>query len=166
VIVLILVGIVAALGYLIRLQLNNPLGSDSTGDAQGIESAQAPGLSTGPAGNAIGPDAPAPGSLHNVHAVMVLHPPQETVPTLPEDDGVASGCLFLPGIPELGLFHRATWVEADRDGNGRRSPPRRTHRCRRPPRGKATRRSPSSSRWPPAGSPPWLSSWRCCSCFR
>ena len=69
------------------------------------------------AGHAIGPDAAAPGSLGHVHAVMVLHPPQETVPTMPEDEGVASGCLFLPGIPELGLGHRATWVEADRDGN-------------------------------------------------
>jgi hypothetical protein len=69
------------------------------------------------AGNAIGPDAPAPGSLRATHAVMVLHPPDETVPTMPADDDVASGCLFLPGIPELGLDHRATWVEADREGN-------------------------------------------------
>lgn len=69
------------------------------------------------AGHVLGPDAPAPGSLLSPHAVMVLHPPGETIPTLPEDEGLASGCLFLPGIPELGLEHRATWVEADKDGN-------------------------------------------------
>lgn len=69
------------------------------------------------AGPAVGQHAPRPGALGTRHAVMVLHPPGETIPTLAEDEGIASGCLFLPGIPELGLDHRATWVEADRDGN-------------------------------------------------
>ncbi len=69
------------------------------------------------AGRALGPDAPAPGSLHSAHALMVLHPPQETVATMPDDEDSASGCLFLPGIPELGLEHRAAWVEADQEGN-------------------------------------------------
>ena len=29
---------------------------------------------------------------------------------------MASGCVFLPGLPYLGLDHRAAWVEADVDG--------------------------------------------------
>jgi hypothetical protein len=69
------------------------------------------------AGRAIGPQAPAPGSLIAAPVLIVLHPPQETVPSTPDGEGCASGCLFLPGIPELGLDHRAAWVEADRDGN-------------------------------------------------
>ena len=28
----------------------------------------------------------------------------------------ASGCLFLPGLPHLGLEHRAAWIEADAEG--------------------------------------------------
>jgi hypothetical protein len=68
------------------------------------------------AGRALGPDAPAPGSLRSAHALMVLHPPAETVASMPDDSGSASGCLFLPGIPELGLDHRAAWVEADSEG--------------------------------------------------
>lgn len=68
------------------------------------------------AGRALGPESPEPGSLSDAHALMVLHPPQETVATMPQDEESASGCLLLPGIPELGLEHRAAWVEADRDG--------------------------------------------------
>jgi hypothetical protein len=30
--------------------------------------------------------------------------------------GAASGCVLLPGLPHLGLEHRAAWVEAERDG--------------------------------------------------
>ena len=30
---------------------------------------------------------------------------------------MAAGCVLLPGIPHLGLEHRAAWVEADRRGN-------------------------------------------------
>jgi hypothetical protein len=69
------------------------------------------------AGHAIGPEAPEPGSLHDRHALMVLHPPAETVPSMPDEQDSASGCLLLPGIPEIGLEHRAAWVEADREGN-------------------------------------------------
>jgi hypothetical protein len=69
------------------------------------------------AGPVIGEESPAPGSLHRPHAMLVLHPPGETIPTLVEDEGMASGCLFLPGIPDLGLTHRATWVEVDSEGN-------------------------------------------------
>ena len=29
---------------------------------------------------------------------------------------MASGCVFLPGLPHLGLEHRAAWVEADVEG--------------------------------------------------
>lgn len=49
-------------------------------------------------------------------ALMLLHPPSETRPSLPECAGVASGCVLLPGLPHLGLEHRAAWVEAETDG--------------------------------------------------
>lgn len=49
-------------------------------------------------------------------AMFVLHPPSETRPSTPESDGAASGCLLLPGAPDLGLEHRATWLEAEADG--------------------------------------------------
>jgi hypothetical protein len=69
-------------------------------------------------GPAIGADAPAPGSFSVPAplALMVLHPPSETPVEMPEDEGAASGCLLLPGIPELGLEHRAAWVQADARG--------------------------------------------------
>src|SRR5690606_16126401 len=62
--------------------------------------------------------APEPGSLAQPlpPALFILHPPAETKPSLPEADGVASGVLWLPGLPELGLEHRAAWVEAEADG--------------------------------------------------
>lgn len=69
------------------------------------------------AGPVMGEQSPGPGTLPRSHAMLVLHPPGETIPTLAEDEGMASGCLFLPGIPGLGLTHRATWVEVDSDGN-------------------------------------------------
>ena len=69
------------------------------------------------AGPVLGEESPEPGSLQRPHALIVLHPPQETVPSLAEDEGMASGCLLLPGAPDLGLPHRATWVEADSEGN-------------------------------------------------
>jgi hypothetical protein len=47
--------------------------------------------------------------------LIVLHPPSSTLATIPEYK-VASGCVFLPGLPHLGLDHRAAWVEADVDG--------------------------------------------------
>lgn len=49
-------------------------------------------------------------------ALIMLHPPRETRPSLPELAGAASGCLLLPGLPHLGLEHRAAWVETDTDG--------------------------------------------------
>ncbi len=70
------------------------------------------------AGPVIGDRAPGPGSLSDPRppALIVLHPPAETRPSLPEAEGAASGVLWLPGVPELGLEHRAAWVEAEADG--------------------------------------------------
>lgn len=49
-------------------------------------------------------------------ALVMLHPPSETIPSLPECRGAASGCVLLPGVPHLGLEHRAAWVEVEPDG--------------------------------------------------
>ena len=70
------------------------------------------------AGPVIGDDAPRPGELAAPQpaALIVLHPPDETRPSTPDASGVASGALLLPGLPHLGLEHRATWVEAEADG--------------------------------------------------
>src|SRR5208283_2385275 len=53
---------------------------------------------------------------HQPPALLMLHPPSETTPSLPECTGAASGCVLLPGLPYLGLEHRAAWVEAEADG--------------------------------------------------
>ena len=37
-------------------------------------------------------------------------------PTPADGNPAASGCVLLPGIPHLGLEHRAAWVEAESDG--------------------------------------------------
>jgi hypothetical protein len=47
--------------------------------------------------------------------LLVLHPPSSTLASVPDYE-VASGCVFLPGLPHLGLDHRAAWVEADVEG--------------------------------------------------
>ncbi len=49
-------------------------------------------------------------------ALAVIHPPAETVTPVPECETVASGCILLPGVPELGLDHRAGWALADSAG--------------------------------------------------
>lgn len=69
-------------------------------------------------GPVIGESAVTPGLFADRQppALLVLHPPSETVPTLPECVGAASGCVLLPGLPYLGLDHRAAWVEAEADG--------------------------------------------------
>ncbi|MGH3724683.1 MAG: peptidase [Mycobacterium sp.] len=69
-------------------------------------------------GTVIGESAVAPGHFaeHQPPALLMLHPPSETNPTLPECLGAASGCLLLPGLPHLGLEHRAAWAEAESDG--------------------------------------------------
>lgn len=69
-------------------------------------------------GTVVGETAIAPGHFagHQPPALVMLHPPSETSPSLPECRGAASGCVLLPGLPYLGLDHRAAWVEADADG--------------------------------------------------
>jgi hypothetical protein len=69
-------------------------------------------------GPVVGVGAPGPGALANPvpTAVLLLHPPGESRPSLPEAAGTASGCVLLPGLPHLGLEHRAAWVEAEADG--------------------------------------------------
>lgn len=69
------------------------------------------------AGCALGKDALMPGALADPqpHGLVVLHPPSHTIPSDPEYD-TASGCVFLPGLPHLGLDHRAAWAQADVSG--------------------------------------------------
>jgi hypothetical protein len=69
-------------------------------------------------GTVVGEAAIAPGhfAAQQPSALMMLHPPSETMPSLPECTGAASGCVLLPGLPHLGLEHRAAWVEAESDG--------------------------------------------------
>jgi hypothetical protein len=68
-------------------------------------------------GQLIGDHPLLPGQFANPqpHGLVVLHPPSSTMSSVPDYD-VASGCVFLPGLPHLGLDHRAVWVEADREG--------------------------------------------------
>jgi hypothetical protein len=70
------------------------------------------------AGPVLGTGAPAPGQFSEPAppALLLLHPPSESRPSTPEAWGSASGCVLLPGLPHLGLEHRAAWVEAERDG--------------------------------------------------
>ncbi|ONM49125.1 peptidase [Nocardia donostiensis] len=69
-------------------------------------------------GTVLGEEALEPGQFadHVPPALLMLHPPSETTPSLPECTGAASGCVLLPGLPHLGLEHRAAWVEAESDG--------------------------------------------------
>jgi hypothetical protein len=69
-------------------------------------------------GTVFGESAVQPGHFADRQppALMMLHPPSETTPSLPECSGAASGCVLLPGLPHLGLEHRAAWVEAEADG--------------------------------------------------
>lgn len=46
--------------------------------------------------------------------LLVLHPPEEQASIA--DSAVASGCVLLPGLPHLGLGHRAAWARSDRTG--------------------------------------------------
>lgn len=69
-------------------------------------------------GTVVGDAAISPGHFAEKQppALLMLHPPSETTPSLPECSGAASGCVLLPGLPHLGLEHRAAWVEAESDG--------------------------------------------------
>lgn len=68
-------------------------------------------------GSLIGDHPLAPGAFAHPQpaGLLVLHPPASTLASVPEYV-TASGCVFLPGLPYLGLDHRAAWVEADVDG--------------------------------------------------
>lgn len=68
-------------------------------------------------GQLIGDHALHPGQFAEPQppGLAVLHPPSSTCSSVPDYE-VASGCLFLPGLPHLGLDHRAAWVEADVEG--------------------------------------------------
>lgn len=70
-------------------------------------------------GTVVGETSLAPGHYGSrlPAGLIVLHPPSETTPSLPELDEVASGCVLLPGLPHLGLDHRAAWVQADHTGS-------------------------------------------------
>lgn len=61
---------------------------------------------------------PTPGQFINPQppALFVLHPPREVAGNAHDSGEAAAGCVFLPGIPHLGLEHRAAWVEAEPDG--------------------------------------------------
>lgn len=69
------------------------------------------------AGPLIGADAVVPGQFAHPHpsAIVILHPPSSTIASVPEYE-TASGCVLLPGLPHLGLDHRAAWAEADAHG--------------------------------------------------
>ena len=68
-------------------------------------------------GSLVGDNPLRPGQFAEATppGLLVLHPPKSTLASVPEYE-VASGCVFLPGIPYLGLDHRAAWVQADVDG--------------------------------------------------
>jgi hypothetical protein len=68
-------------------------------------------------GQLMGDHPLVPGQFANPQppGLIVLHPPSSTLSSVPEYE-VASGCVFLPGLPHLGLDHRAAWVEADIEG--------------------------------------------------
>jgi hypothetical protein len=68
-------------------------------------------------GPLIGDRALAPGRFPHPYpaGLVVLHPPSSTMSSVP-NYVVASGCVFLPGIPWLGLDQRAAWVQAGMDG--------------------------------------------------
>ena len=71
------------------------------------------------AGPVVGVGARAPGDLAPTPlppGLLVLHPPKCTVAEPPGRD-TASGCFFFPGLPHLGLDHRAAWARADMGGN-------------------------------------------------
>lgn len=67
-------------------------------------------------GRALDPGTTARRPQEPPVALRLLHPPGESPSSTPEVDGVASGCVLLPGAPHLGLDHRAAWVEAEPDG--------------------------------------------------
>jgi len=69
-------------------------------------------------GPVLADNGPKPGDFvyPQPPALMVLHPPTHSLHSSGESANAASGCVLLPGIPHLGLEHRAAWVEAEADG--------------------------------------------------
>ena len=68
-------------------------------------------------GSLLGEHPLSPGQFAHPQppGLVVLHPPSSTFSSVPDYE-VASGCVFLPGLPHLGLEHRAAWVEAEANG--------------------------------------------------
>ncbi|MDN5794906.1 MAG: peptidase [Intrasporangium sp.] len=68
-------------------------------------------------GQLVGDHALQPGRFADEQpaGLAVLHPPTNTIASVREYE-TASGCLLLPGLPYLGLAHRAAWIEADASG--------------------------------------------------
>ena len=64
----------------------------------------------------LGQMVPGRYAAHPPPGLAVLHPPGSTLASVPEY-ATASGCILLPGLPDLGLDHRAAWVEADAQGH-------------------------------------------------
>jgi len=68
-------------------------------------------------GQLLGSDPLKPGQFARPlpPGLVVLHPPAHTLSSVPDYE-VASGCVLLPGVPHLGLDHRAAWAAADVQG--------------------------------------------------
>src|SRR6476620_812564 len=58
-------------------------------------------------GTVVGESAVPPGYFaeHQPPALLMLHPPSETMPSLPECARAAAGCVLLPALPPLRLDH-------------------------------------------------------------
>ncbi|ACQ79519.1 conserved hypothetical protein [Beutenbergia cavernae DSM 12333] len=68
-------------------------------------------------GHVVGEHALAPAQFSPPPpGLVVLHPPNEPPTRAAADRDVASGCVLLPGLPHLGLDHRAAWARSDRTG--------------------------------------------------
>lgn len=70
-------------------------------------------------GPVAGPEAPTAGSLGALSPVgiAVVHPLGSARPAHADTGAaIAAGCLLLPGVPQVGLDHRAAWAEVRQDG--------------------------------------------------
>lgn len=105
------VSISASPGRLLNTCVFSP---DSSYSAQGGHEHVFPLVGTVNGNNALGPGSlasPAP------DAAFLIHPPEHTQPSTPETEGAASGAVLLPGVPQLGLTHRAGWAEVSHQGS-------------------------------------------------
>ena len=69
-----------------------------------------------PGGSVRGPRAGPRGRIARRPGRWWRPPPAAPAPPPPAAARAASGCLLLPGLPYLGIEHRAAWVEAASDG--------------------------------------------------